>query len=71
MPRVIASNSDCIDYCKECFIDSQTAEEVWGDIGEAEDNRGNVFEFDAVHPDYEDGDYECHECCKPLTKKDD
>jgi hypothetical protein len=73
MPRIYSSCSDPIDFCKHCFPDEKTAEALYGNVaitGEGPDDRGNCFGYEADHPPYEDTDYDCELCRKPLKEKD-
>ena len=72
MPRIYTSASDPIDLCKKCFPDSEDeAFEEYGNLGDGPDDRGNCFGYDCDHPDYEDTDYCCDKCGRPLSDKDD
>ena len=70
MPRIYSSASDPIDFCNECFPGEDEAEELFGNVGDGPDDRGNCFDYDSVHPEYEGTDYTCHTCKKPLTADD-
>ena len=73
MPRIYDSASDAQDFCQRCYPKEPVATRLYGDIaktGEGPDGRGNCFGYDAEHPPYEDEDYRCETCNKPLTAKD-
>lgn len=70
MPRIYSSVSDPIDFCQNCFPDESEAYDEYGDLGDADDDRGNCFLHNAPHPLYENTDYTCDTCSKPLTKED-
>jgi hypothetical protein len=70
MPRVYNGQSDPIDFCKKCFPPEDVAREVYGE-GEGPDDRGNCFDYESDHPSYNECDYKCAICRKPLTEKDD
>lgn len=71
MPRIYASNNDPIDFCRKCFpVDEAVAVAAYGNKGDGPDGRGNCFEHDADHPDYNGEDYHCVRCQKRLTTKD-
>jgi len=59
MPRIYDENREPLDYCKKCFSTVKL---------DALQNELN--DVDADHPDYEDTDYTCQICNKPLTRKD-
>lgn len=73
MPRIYASNADPIDFCKDCFPDEETAEELFGveeyGLVVGEDRDG--FGYDCNHPPYDDTDYECWDCGAFLGPDDD
>jgi len=72
MPRIYTSANDPLDFCKKCFPKTEdAAKEEFGDVGDGPDGRGNCFDYDAMHPDYEGNDYKCCECRKELTEEDD
>jgi hypothetical protein len=70
MPRIIASNSDSIDFCKQHFPDEDVAEDIYGDLGNGPDRRGNCFSYDAEHPPYEYEEYLCDTCEIRLERED-
>ena len=69
MPRIYASNNDPCDYCQKCYPDEGSV--TWHRLMNSGDNRGNCFEPDAEHPPYDEMNYDCQACGKPLTSKDD
>ena len=71
MPRIYTSTNDPYDFCKRCFPSEKKAQEVYGDIGDGPDGRGNCFEYDAFHPEYDYSGYRCCKCKKSLTLKDE
>jgi hypothetical protein len=73
MPRVYAGNNDPIDYCQQHFPDQAAAQQLHGVqlTGEGPDGRGDCFEHDAAHPDYEGLGYSCATCGVELTADDD
>lgn len=73
MPRIYTSASDPLDFCKECFpFTEDEAFELYGDVGDGPDGRGNCFGYNDDHPPYEDDPYmyRCHTCKKVLTDED-
>lgn len=70
MPRVIDSTNEPHDYCSKCFPQMKIATEEFGNIGDGPDGRGNCFEYNADHPDYECEDYVCCECTRRLNGDD-
>lgn len=68
--RIYTSASDPLDFCRYCSPDETEAEELFGNVGDGPDGRGNCFGYDEDHPPYEDTDYTCHCCGEPLTDKD-
>lgn len=72
MPRIYTSANDPLDFCRKCFPKTEdAAKEEFGDVGEGPDGRGNCFDYDAFHPDYEGLGYKCCSCRKELTEEDD
>jgi hypothetical protein len=65
-PRFSGEN-DYPDYCARCYADAdeEAIAEEYGVPVEAVDKIGDE------HPPYDDTDYTCTECGKPLTAKDD
>lgn len=70
MPRVYASNNDPINYCVKCFPSESEARATHGNVGDGPDGRGDCFEYDADHPDYDGEDYHCYRCGKVLVGSD-
>lgn len=70
MPRIYTSDSDPLDFCLQCFPTEDAAQKKFGQLGDGPDNRGNCFSYNDEHPPYEEDDYNCHTCRKPLRKKD-
>ena len=70
MPRVCDSRSEPIDFCHGCMPTETTAREEYGNVGDGPDGRGNCFEYEPEHPDYEGDDYTCEECGDRLTYRD-
>ena len=72
MPRIYSAESDPIDFCRRHFPSKKAAEAKYGQ-GEGPDERGNCFDYNSDHPPYgwEDVEYTCEVCDKPLTSKDD
>lgn len=71
MPRIYTSANDPLDFCAQCFVAEQEADEMYGDVGQGPDGRQNCFEYDADHPGYEDTGYCCAACGKLLEASDD
>lgn len=74
MPRICRSDDEPLDFCKSCFPSEEEAEEEYSDVaawGEGPDGRGNCFAYNPYHPPYEETDYKCLCCDKPLTERDD
>lgn len=74
MPRIYTSESEPLDFCKRCFPKTEEkAFELYGNVGDGPDNRGNCFGYDCEHPPYSDDgwdDYHCEKCKKKLTSND-
>lgn len=70
MPRVIASNSDCYDFCHICMPTVEEAVAEYGDIGYGPDGRGNCFGYNEDHPPYQETDYTCTKCGDALKTID-
>ena len=71
MPRIYTSQSDPIDFCKDCFPTEDEADELYGDVGDGPDGRGNCFDWRAEHPLYSDENYTCEDCKCSLGAEDD
>ena len=74
MPRIFDSANNPLDFCKDDFPSFTEALATYGEgagIGNGPDGRGNCFEHDADHPGYDDNDYTCETCHRPLTGEDD
>ena len=69
--RIYTSQSEPLDFCRECAPSEQHALEEFGDCGDGPDGRGNCFGYDEDHPSYEETDYTCEICDKKLTAQDD
>lgn len=70
MPRIYSSASDPLDFHVACFPTEDEAEELYGNVGDGPDDRGNCFSYDSEHPDYEEMGYRCQACHEPLTSDD-
>lgn len=74
MPRLYASDNDPLDFCQDCWrkfaYTEDMAREEWGHRGDGPDGRGDCFEWDAEHPNYEHEDYLCSICGEELTFDD-
>lgn len=71
MPRVYTSASDPLDFCKDCFPETEEeAFRLYGDLGDGPDERGNCFGYDCDHPDYVSEGYNCYICKEPLEEDD-
>ncbi len=71
MPRIYTSRNDPVDFCQKCFPKSEAAAtEQFANMGDGPDGRGNCFDYDAFHPDYDGNDYRCCDCGRLLTDKD-
>ena len=73
MPRIYTSASDPIDFCQDCFPSEDEAVEEYGleQCGEGPDNRGDCFDYNSYHPEYEGSGYTCEKCGKELTLEDE
>jgi hypothetical protein len=71
MPRIYTSANDPMDFCLKCFPKTEAyAEELYGDLGDGPDGRGNCFAYDEEHPNYDGEGYRCTNCGKSLKLKD-
>lgn len=74
MPRITASDADCYDFCITCWENlyptEEQAREVFAEMGDGPDGRGNCFGYDDEHPDYGDTDCCCDACDRRLTDRD-
>ena len=70
MPRVCDSTSGPHDFCQGCMPDEEEAREQFGDMGDGPDGRGNCFEYEPEHPDYDGEDYQCELCGVDLYGED-
>lgn len=71
MPRIYTSANDPLDFCSKHFPrNEKEAFDQFGNLGDGPDGRGNCFDYDAHHPDYEGLGYTCYQCKKILTDKD-
>jgi hypothetical protein len=72
MPRICTSNSEPRDFCQTCFPSEALAYAQYGYMGDGPDGRGNCFEHDTDHPNYDDEEmgYVCEMCHTPLTAED-
>uniref|UniRef100_A0A6M3M886 Uncharacterized protein n=1 Tax=viral metagenome TaxID=1070528 RepID=A0A6M3M886_9ZZZZ len=61
MPRIYDEYREPFDLCQQCY--QNALDEVHF--------KDELCDFDAEHPSYDDADYECDYCHKPLTSKDD
>jgi hypothetical protein len=68
--RIYTSESDPIDFCRDCFPSEEDAIELYGNLGDGPDGRGNCFSYDEGHPPYEETDYKCETCKCLLTEAD-
>lgn len=68
--RVSASNADRFDFCRIHRISEATAVKRYGNVGDGPDGRGNCFDYDEEHPDYETGGIVCAVCGRELTDAD-
>jgi hypothetical protein len=72
MPRLYTSTNEPLDFCANCFPSEDEAEDIYGDMGDGPDNRGNCFAYDADHPTYDEGRFYRCECCRKfLTEEED
>jgi len=71
MPRIYTSANDPLDFCDKHFPSEMEALDLYSDVGEGPDGRGNCFDWGASHPDYSGQGYKCHVCKKELTEEDD
>lgn len=71
MPRIYTSANDPLDFCRQCFpATEEIARELYGNVGDGPDDRGNCFGYNESHPCYSDVVYKCETCKKELTKRD-
>lgn len=69
MPRIYDGYNDPWDFCKKCFPSETEAKPVFKP-GNGPDNRGSCYEYDASHPSYDEVEYRCTKCKRPLTEAD-
>lgn len=68
--RIYTSQSEPLDFCRQCAPTDEAALEDFGDLGDGPDGRGNCFSYDEDHPPYEETDYTCEICGEKLTAED-
>lgn len=69
--RVYNSESEPLDFCLKCFPKTEAeAFKKYGGRESGPDDRGDCFGYQCDHPDYDDCEYSCEVCNKPLTGKD-
>ncbi len=71
MPRIYTSQSNPLDFCRDCFPPEAEARALYGDLGAGPDGRGNCFGYDDAHPAYAGENYRCVTCGRPLGDDDD
>jgi hypothetical protein len=71
MPRIYESNSDPLDFCRAHFPTRKVAEELYGHSGDGPDGRGDCFDYDSDHPDYDSDEYRCERCGVVLLTEQD
>lgn len=67
MPRIYNSLSEPLDFCQRCFPSQKNAEARYACLGDGPDDRGNCFDYDVDHPDYDECEYHCEQCGCRLT----
>ena len=70
MPRIFTSANDPLNFCRKCWPTETRAFELYGNLGDGPDGRGNCYGYDEDHPSYDDGEYRCCSCRKKLTVRD-
>lgn len=70
MPRIRTSQSDPLDFCKQCFPNEADAMELYYNLGDGPDERGNCFGYEDDHPAYECENYTCEKCGRLLKEED-
>jgi hypothetical protein len=70
MPRIYTSRNDPVNFCRKCFPEEKKASEMYENLGDGPDGRGNCFAYDAAHPDYSGEEYKCAKCRKLLDDSD-
>ena len=68
--RIYTSESIPVDFCKACAPSEAEALEMFNDLGDGPDDRGNCFAYDEEHPPYEETDYKCADCGESLEAAD-
>jgi hypothetical protein len=72
--RIYKSNNEFVDYCDGCCPSESEAFELYGDMGDGPDDRGNCFAYDAAAPYYDGyampGEYSCLTCGISLDPED-
>ncbi|WP_316196675.1 hypothetical protein [Bradyrhizobium sp. SZCCHNS3053] len=68
--RIYTSQNDPIDFCGECAPDSDEAEQLYANLGDGPDGRGNCYGYDDDHPSYEGEGYRCSKCGVELKDDD-
>ncbi len=71
MPRIYTSANNPLDFCRKHFpSEAEAADDPDFQDGDGPDGRGNCFDWNADHPDYDDEDYTCEKCGVMLTSED-
>lgn len=69
--RIYTSANDPLDFCSKCFpLSEDKARELYANLGDGPDGRGNCFGYAEEHPDYDGENYHCCSCGKRLTALD-
>ncbi len=71
MPRIYDSLGNPHDFCTDDFPTEDDAFQMFGEMGDGPDGRGNCYGYDEAHPDYECDDYYCERCRCELQWSDD
>lgn len=69
--RIYTSAGNPLDFCSTCFPKTEEqAAELYGNLGDGPDGRGDCFGYAEEHPDYDGENYRCTTCGKRLTARD-
>jgi len=72
MPRIYARNNDPLDFCRAHMPTRDVAEVLYGGaiVGDGPDGRGDYYDYDAEHPNYDWDTVYCERCDVLLGERD-